>query len=155
MSSRRKASRRQGFTLFEILAAMTIFLVGIVGILSLLTASAAMQKQAVDLSTAGLIADELVASVRAQIQNGLERDSTTGRFRAWPERGVPGHDGYLYDVRFGEDPLTEDAPLKVEIRVFWQATQKKRGVSFTSFVLPKPEFSKEAEGSLKLLRQQQ
>jgi prepilin-type N-terminal cleavage/methylation domain-containing protein len=148
-----RLARTRGFTLFEIIAAMAIFLVGIVGILSLLTAAAAMQKEAVDLSTAGMIADELVASVRAELSRGAERDPSTGRVKPWPERPVPGHDGYFYDVRFAEDPVSEDTPLKVEVRVFWKSAQKKRGTSFASFVVPKPEFSQEAAGSLKQLRQ--
>jgi prepilin-type N-terminal cleavage/methylation domain-containing protein len=151
----RHHGRSRGFTLFEIIAAMAIFLVGIVGILSLLTASAALQKEAVDLSTSAMLGDELVASVRAELSGGADRDPATGRVKPWPERPVPGHDGYFYDVRFAEDPVSEDTPLKVEVRVFWKTAQRKRSTSFTSFVIPKPEFSQEAAGSLKQLQRQQ
>lgn len=146
-----RCGRSRGFTLIEILAAMSIFLFGIVGILSLLTASAVLQKEAADLSSAGMIAGELVENVKVAVQQGGERDSRTGRLVPWPERPVPGHDGYLYDVRFSEDPLLEDVPARVEVRVFWKSGGKKRSTSFVTYVLPQPQFSKEAEKSLKQL----
>ncbi|MFO0984937.1 MAG: prepilin-type N-terminal cleavage/methylation domain-containing protein [Planctomycetota bacterium] len=144
-------SRQSGFTLFEILAAMAIFLFGIVGILSLLTASAVMSKEAADLSTASLIADELIAGVKSEVEAGMPRDPKSGRILPQPERPVSGHDGYFYDVRFSEDPLLEDMPVRAEVRVFWKASGKKHSTSFVSFIVPRPQFSREAESSLKQL----
>ena len=132
-------SSSSGFTLFEVMAAMAIFLVGIVGVLSLLASALGMHKEAVDREVAAMAADEVIAMIRQDVP-GLPKDPDTQKLLPIPDSPVPGRPGYVYRVEF-DDPGGLGLDLaKARVMLEWQSRGQSRAAEFVSFVDLNPSF---------------
>jgi prepilin-type N-terminal cleavage/methylation domain-containing protein len=145
---------RQGFTLIEILMALTILLAGVVGIYAVFAVGLVSHKRAVD----NVIAANLAASVFEDIAanyhvyyydstgNGrpdLSEDTNMSGVDDWFEMEggrmrypIPYRRGYLYTVRYERSP---EAPqtLFVTVRVYWEQAGTERAEVFQRSVFIK------------------
>jgi len=65
--SPRAARRAAGFTLLEVLAAISVFLIGVVGVLGLLTAGTRMHQESQNLVVTNDVADEVLFLARREL----------------------------------------------------------------------------------------
>ena len=139
-------SPSRGFTLFEIMCALGIFMFGIVGVMSLLAMALRMHKEALDRETAAMAADEVLGELE-EIAPTLERDPDSGDLKPLTDRPVPGRDGYTYTVTFREARETEDPDPLIEARlqIAWKSRGKRRAVEFVSYLNPTRSFREEVE----------
>ncbi|MEW6743687.1 MAG: prepilin-type N-terminal cleavage/methylation domain-containing protein [Planctomycetota bacterium] len=138
----------RGFTLFEVLSAMAIFLLGIVGILSLLTAAISLHKEALDRSIAAMAADEAIARIQALAADELPRDPKTGILLPLAEQPLPGYKNTTYSVAFTESTLLEEgAPVQARIVIAWKSRGQRRVAEFFTFVTPGRSFAEEVRRS--------
>lgn len=140
--------RRSGFTLVEIMMAMTIMLVGVVGILAVFSVGLVNHKRAVDYTVAANLAASLFDDIAANYDawyidrdgNGipdLAEDRNNNNVPDWfetdgagnPRYPIPYQRGYRYTVRYERHPAVPQA-LLVSVRVYWQQAGTERGEDF-------------------------
>jgi prepilin-type N-terminal cleavage/methylation domain-containing protein len=143
---------RRGFTLIEILMALSILLLGVVGVYAVFAVGLVNHKRAVDNTTAGMLAGSLFDDIAANYEyfyydhdgNGrpdLSEDSNRNGVDDWfePVAGgrvqhpIPMRLGYRYEIRYER---SDDVPqeLFVTIRIFWEAQGTQRAEVFTRTV---------------------
>ncbi|MDP2950971.1 MAG: prepilin-type N-terminal cleavage/methylation domain-containing protein [bacterium] len=139
-------SGQEGFTLLEIIIAMFVFFIGIMGIFSLLTATMRNTKGVVDSFKASQLAGEgleLVRNIRdknwlfyqdwrAGLQGctlGCEMDYNDTGLSSWQNRSLKIDSNGFYNYETGNNSLFKrkitisqvGAALKVKSEVFWQS----------------------------------
>jgi prepilin-type N-terminal cleavage/methylation domain-containing protein len=139
--------RSRGFTLIEILMALTIMLVGVVGIYAVFAVGLVNHKRAVDNTNAGNLASSLFDDIAANYdlwyadnnRNGVPdmgEDRNENGIADWfedkPGRArppIPSRRGYSYTIRYERN---SDVPqeLLVSVRVFWQQAGEERAEAF-------------------------
>lgn len=87
-----------GFTLIEILFAMTIFMSGVAGVYALLSTSLGMQRESLELSRATRASEGIVQRLEREISQGLHFDRQQ---RTWTDIVLAQDgDGTYYSVAF-------------------------------------------------------
>jgi len=151
---------RRGFTLIEIMMALSILLVGVVGVYAVFSVGLVNHKRAVDNTTAGMLAGSLFDDIAANYdvwyydrnRNGrpdLSEDGNGNGIDDWFEPGaggrltrpIPYRRGYHYTIRYerGADPITLEPlnELFVTVTVYWEAQGAQRGETFQRTVFIK------------------
>ncbi|MCZ7606568.1 MAG: prepilin-type N-terminal cleavage/methylation domain-containing protein [Planctomycetota bacterium] len=139
---------RRGFTLIEILMALSILLLGVVGVYAIFAVGLVNHKRAVDNTTAAVMAGSIFDDIAANYDiyyfdhnrngrpdlsedvnaNGVDdwfEPDSTGRFR-YP---IPRRRGYRYEIRY-ERGIDVPQELFVTVRIFWEAQGVERAESF-------------------------
>jgi prepilin-type N-terminal cleavage/methylation domain-containing protein len=106
-------AQQRGFTLLEVLAALSIFLVGIVGVLSLLTSGTRLHQQSEQLAGAADLVDRLLLQVEleAPTLKNLEDGVEVAR------QPVPGVQGFYYAYKVA--PSAGGPPYFVNLEISW------------------------------------
>lgn len=157
----RPAGSKSGFTLVEIMLALSIMLLGLVGVYAVFAVGLVSHKRAVDNTSAAVIAGSVFDDIAANygvyyydddgdgrpdlgedrnnngIDDWFERDSA-GRLR----HPIPYRNGYAYEIRYERSPVVPHE-LFVSVHVYWQQQGRERGETFyrTVFIkgLPRRE----------------
>lgn len=144
----RQGAARRGFTLIEILMALSILLLGVVGVYAIFAVGLVNHKRAVDNTTAAVLAGSIFDDISANYdvyyydsdRNGkpdLSEDRDVNNIDDWfqPTSGgrlpypIPYRRGYTYQIHYER---SDDVPqeLFVTVRIFWQAQGTQRGEVF-------------------------
>ncbi|MCC7510911.1 MAG: prepilin-type N-terminal cleavage/methylation domain-containing protein [Planctomycetes bacterium] len=140
---------RKGFTLIEVLMALTIMLVGVVGIYAVFAVGLVSHKRAVDNTAAANLAASLFDDIAANYdvwyydndRNGIpdlaERDRNGNDIgdlydvdnNSRPLNPVPYRRGYSYTIKYERHP---DVPqeLLVMVQVFWKQAGEQKAEPF-------------------------
>lgn len=131
-------SARSGFTLIEVLMAMSILVIGSLGIISILTFGAALSKTAA-LRTASSGAVEAVFADLEEWLFPLEPDGSVGYPRTIVDRPVFAAPGVLYSASAEENP---DFPLefRVDVKMKWMSSGVQRTQEFSTLLLREVPF---------------
>lgn len=137
----------KGFTLIEILMAMTILLVGCVSVYAVFAVGLVSHKRAIDNATAGVLASSLFDDIAANYDafyydrnfNGrpdMSEDRNDNGVDDWfelqsgvPRVPIPWRRGYTYTVRYERSDVVPQE-LFVTVQVFWQAQGQQRAETF-------------------------
>ena len=144
-----RASRRQsGFTLIEILMALSILLLGIVGVYAIFAVGLVNHKRAVDNTTASVLAGSIFDDIAANYSTyyydrnfnrrpDLSEDANNNGVDDWFEPTqngqlrypIPHRRGYRYDIRY-ERSHEVPQELFVTVNIYWQAQGSERAETF-------------------------
>lgn len=124
MRSQRGPSHPHGFTLVEILVALTIFAIGAVTVFVVFPASSMALRQAKEYSEIGLVLDAQLNAVLATPFNELSSRTLTENLPSFVEK---------VDTLVTSDPLLSDLK-QVEIKVTYKSKGKSRTNSVTTNV---------------------
>ena len=120
---------QEGFTLVEVLVAVCIFMLGILGVIALFGSAAKSGRQAADETNAALLAQTVVAELRSQVNAGH-------KITAVIERSHDDFPGYKYSVEAVE--LDDgDREYYVEIDIFWKRRSRVRSEKFKTIIIRK------------------
>ncbi|MBZ0136422.1 MAG: prepilin-type N-terminal cleavage/methylation domain-containing protein [Planctomycetes bacterium] len=141
-------STKHGFTLIEILMAMSILLLGIVGVYAIFAVGLVNHKRAVDNTTASVLAGSVFDDIAANYSmyyydrnfNGrpdLSEDGNSNGVPDWFEPTqsgqlrypIPFRRGYRYDIRY-ERSHEVPQELFVSISIYWRAEDSERVETF-------------------------
>jgi prepilin-type N-terminal cleavage/methylation domain-containing protein len=149
-----RRAHNRGFTLIEILMALTIMLVGMVGIYAVFAVGLVSHKRAVDNTIAANLAASIFEDIAANYDvyyydttgNGrpdLSEDRNENGIDDWfemeggvPRYPIPYRRGYRYTVRYERSPYAPQT-LFVTVNVYWQQAGVERGETFQRAVFIK------------------
>jgi len=143
-----RARARRGFTILEVLVAMSILLVGMSAILGLLSFGAAMTRTAALKSAAAIsveaIAADLEESLFPLVVDPATRAWVVGEPLAIDKRELRHHPGVSYSARALPDP-SDKRPggalrYRVEIEVEWVSGGRVRSKTFQTLMLREVPF---------------
>jgi prepilin-type N-terminal cleavage/methylation domain-containing protein len=159
-----RAGSRRGFTLIEILMAMSILLLGIVGVYAIFAVGLVNHKRAVDNTTASVLAGSIFDDIAANYStyyydrnfNGvpdLAEDRNGNGVDDWFEPTangqlqypIPWRRGYRYEIRYERSHVVEQE-LFVTVRIYWQARGRERAEEFQRSVFIKHLHLDDASG---------
>jgi len=121
--------RRSGFTLVELLVAVFIFSVGIVGVLALFTGAARAGRRAQEETEAALVASSVASELRSEVEAGRKIVAAVDH----PHADFP---RYKYSVSSTQlDKAGRE--FYVEITVTWMRAGKLREEKFSTIILRK------------------
>lgn len=123
-----------GFTLLEVMAALTIFLFGIVGVLALFTTGLGLHRDAQRKAMIAIASDEVRAAVETRLGKAIElgADADLSPIEPIP---VAAHPGFFYSADLSVDPeLGAAGGVLARVFVFALDVGKERGSEFTIFV---------------------
>lgn len=125
----RPLSRRSaGFSLIEILIALAVLAVGLVGVFSLFAAATATHRRGVDHTTVSLLASAALSEARAALAADRDPEDVT-------DEKLPGFpDGYVYDIAW-EEIGNDRLEYRVTITVKWQRGGEPRSETFETVLL--------------------
>ena len=128
---------QRGFTLIEVMAALVIFMTGIVGVLAMFTSGLALHRDAERRAVIANSSD----GVRAAVEGWLAETILQGKNGAQVDLPkiegvpVPEYDGYFYSAELSVDPeLGPAGGVLARVFVFAKDIGKLRGMEFTLFV---------------------
>lgn len=141
------ARRRGGFTLIEILLALGILLIGLTGVLGLLTFGAAMSNAAVLRRDAAAASEAVFADLEERlfplvVEDGVE---VVGEPLEIARRPVPGYEGLSYTARAErlDRPATDAArpeEYRVDVEMSWTSGGRQRSKTFTTLFVREVPF---------------
>lgn len=99
-------SKQAGFTLVEVLAAMMVLLVGMVGVFALFAASLDLQKEATERMDVALNLSAVMSQVQADLAERVEGKGKSASSLSGQTFPVPGNKGYSYRVTL--EPIPDD-----------------------------------------------
>lgn len=137
--------RRSGFTLLEVMAAMVIFLVGIVGVLALFASGLAIHRTATQRAVVAAASEDVRARIEALLAD-LPANVDLPKVERVP---VEGHVGYYYSAVLTPDPDRGiEGGVLAQVRVFTLEAGAERGEAFTVFTRPKADAAAEIRRAL-------
>jgi hypothetical protein len=136
-SGRRSPS--SGFTLLEVVSAVFVFLMGVVGVISLFAAGTVLHKGAQDKTLSALVIEEVIAQIDAQLKAGSHRDGE-GSLKPRIQGVVPGYLRYGYEAELREDGLPGRSIVKARVRITWRDKGVLHGEAFDYIFRPGPGF---------------
>ena len=106
MSARRPSQTEAGFTLVEVLIAMMIMVVGMIGVFALFAASLELQKEATERMDVALNLSAVMSQVQADLAERVEAKGKGATSLSGQKFPVPGNDSYSYRVTL--EPIPDD-----------------------------------------------
>lgn len=148
LRQRSNARGRRGFTILEVLVAMSILLVGMSAILGLLSFGAAMTRTAALKSAAAISVEAVVADLEESlfplVLDPATRQWVVGEPVGIENRELASHPGVSYSARALGDPNDKRAggPLRyrVEIELQWVSGGRVRSKNFQTLMLREVPF---------------
>ena len=146
----RRPSRREGFSLLEVLIAMVILTVGATSLIALFAAASRTHKRAIDRTRAALVAEGLFADVQARYHVGVDLKDLLKQIETIRPEQI---DGYYWEIRlhqpglegsrrgddFGEAAESwEESELVVRIAIRWGQGAQAREEVYSTVLLPEP-----------------
>ena len=99
-------AKQGGFTLIEVLAAMMVLLVGMIGVFALFASSLSLQKEATERMDVALNLSAVMSQVQADLADRVEGRGSGGTTLSGQTFPVPGNEGYSYRVTL--EPIPDD-----------------------------------------------
>jgi len=130
-------TKENGFTLMEVITAVFVFLVGIVGVISLFAAAAVFHKGARDKTIVSLAVQQVISDIELDLKLNPLRDSK-GDLKRMEDRPVQGFDQFVYDVEFKEHGISGPSLVTAHVKLAWMEKGKKRGEDFDYVFRPGP-----------------
>ncbi len=129
-------TRRSGFTLVEVVAAMGILLLGMSVIIGLLSFGAALSRTAALRTSAAGSLDAVVADLETSLFP-MEPDGSAGEPVPVVDRDVPGHRGLVYSATATVNPDSVGVPgrieeYRVDVQISWKERGARRSRDFTT-----------------------
>ena len=126
MTGRTVIIRESGFTLLEIIVALSIMLIGIASVFALFAAATALHKRSVDQTNAALIAGMVFSDLDSKITTGIDiakLQKTGASLLEFPN--------YTYDLHL--TPIDENGEeLYIDLTVRWKTKGKIREQTFST-----------------------
>lgn len=116
--------RDRGFSLLEILVALTLFTIAISSILALYGVAAHAHRRAMQQANARIVATRVASEIRA-------RPPTNINARPQPQTAPDFNGFYQYEVEY--ESVTADT-LRASVRIFWETERGVEEVTFTLLV---------------------
>ena len=126
-----------GFTLMEVVTAVFIFLLGIVGVISLFTAAAVFHKGASDRTRVSLALQQVICEIDDRLKRGAYRDAG-GELTSCREVGIPGYERMGYEAEFEETGRTGESMVIARVSVTWLERGKTKRETFDHVFRPGP-----------------
>ena len=127
MRSRSKWAGEGGFTLMEVVTAVFIFLLGIVGVIALFAAAGMLHRSARDKTHVALAVEQVIAEIELKLESGM-LDDHNGALKKEVEGDVLGYDRFRYRIYFdGEIPGRSMIPAR--LLLVWKEKGKQAVVS--------------------------
>jgi hypothetical protein len=133
----RRSGKRDGFTLMEVITAVFVFLIGIVGVISLFAAAGVFHKGARNKALVSLAVEQVIADIDLQLKNDALRNEKE-ELKPIKDARVTGFDRFRYDATFTEDGLARYSMVTAEVTLTWREKGKKRGETFDYVFRPGP-----------------
>ena len=126
----------RGLTLLEMLVAMAILAIGIVGVLRVFSSSIVTSKAAESYSLAAGLAHQTATELERR--QSLDPGTMSGEFAS-------AEPGYTWEAEIGS---AESSGLqRVRITVFWKAGSRQRHFDMVTYLRPIPEQKKEQQAA--------
>ena len=109
--------RDAGFTMMEVLAALTVFLIGVAGVLSLLTSGTHLHQSSQNTSGLADTVEEVLWLAERELSISPVSDET-GLPEPRLTTGVPGNDRYSYSWRVKAGEVSP--PYLLEVTIEWR-----------------------------------
>ncbi|MCK4326682.1 type II secretion system protein [bacterium] len=137
----RKLIRSKGFTLLEIVIALAILVIGLVGVLALFPTGLRASKRAGDFTTAAILGQQRLESIK---RAGYSLYSTDGWYN-WdvsgeteanaPAQPFPDQPDFSWNAEVTDTTFTPDLNLKgVNVIIYWQDRGQTRSENFFTYL---------------------
>ncbi len=136
--SRSKWAGEGGFTLMEVVTAVFIFLIGIVGVISLFAAAGMLHRGARDKTQVALAVEQVIAEIELKLESGTLNDHN-GALKKEVEGDVLGYDRFRYRIHFDEE-IPGRSMISAHLLLVWKEKGKERGEAFDVVFRRGPEF---------------
>ena len=123
-----------GFTLLEVVTAVFIFLLGIVGVISLFTAGTMLHRGARNKARVALAVPWVMQRIEEKI------DAAAREGKAVPEEldeAIPGFEPFRYRAELA-GLQEEGGAVQARVRILWKEKGRERGVEFDWIFRPGP-----------------
>lgn len=127
-----KHTRREGFTILEVVLAMGILVIGVTAILGLLTFGAGLTHASHMRAAAANVVEAVVADLEESLFE-LEDDGSVGEPRDFEDRPLPGFEGVTYSVKSTQNPDDYDE-YRVDVEVKWESAGVRRSHEFQTLL---------------------
>lgn len=126
-----------GFTLLEVMAALVVFLAGVVGVLGLFGAGLALHREAtIRQETASAASDAREAAYR-HVLDHLAEGGDLDEVPAVEGQPLPGRERLFFDAQYVPDPEAGAAGgVLARIHVYTRDVGRKKGLHFLAFLRP-------------------
>ncbi|MCB9831977.1 MAG: prepilin-type N-terminal cleavage/methylation domain-containing protein [Planctomycetes bacterium] len=130
MSDRRPASAAAGFTLIEVLVAMSVLLIGMTGIITLFSTGLGLERRGSLAVDAAVALEDVMPEVRRQIEERLGEDGGVDAVDL-PRNPIPGWVGLDYLARARRMPESNNpSAWMLEVRVIPRGVPEDQGLSY-------------------------
>lgn len=119
----------RGFTLLEVVAAIFIFLMGVVGVISLFASATVFHKDACDRTFCALLIENVVPDIERKLSAGILREPN-GKLKPIRDGFIEGHDRYGYEAEFEEHGAPGHSMIRATIFITWKDKGKTRSERF-------------------------
>ena len=121
----------------EVIAAVFVFLLGIVGILSLFAAAAVLNKSAKMRTDISLVNERVIAEIDQYLKEDPKRDGK-GDLLPMDDRPVPNRPRFTYRAKFTEESGTGRRLVTAVMAINWKDKGKERAERFDHVFRPGP-----------------
>jgi hypothetical protein len=131
------AARERAFTIMEVMAALMIFVTGVVGVLALFMSGLALHRDAQHQAAVALASDEVRARVETWLSRVIEEgaDNKNVELPKMEDQPIDAHPGYFYSATLSVDPLLgAQGGVLARVFVYTVDVGKEKGDEFTMFV---------------------
>jgi type II secretory pathway component PulJ len=132
-------SRLQGFTLLEVISAVFVFLMGVVGVISLFAAGTALHKGAQDKTLSALVIEQVISQIDTRLSRGDFR-GPEGNLQPKVQGFIAGHERYGYEAELREEGSPGRSMVVARVRITWQDKGVMHGEAFDYLFRPGPSF---------------